>query len=81
MVPPMSTTSCCSSMRSITGCGVTVSNSRGVGALESGEVTGDLDHHHLQAEAQPEARDLVLAGVVGRRRSCPRCPARRSRRG
>ena len=37
--------------------------------------------HHLQAEAQPEAGDAVLAGVAWPRRSCPRCRARRSRRG
>ena len=33
---------------------------------EAEDVPGVLDRHHLQAEAQAEARDLVLAGVAGR---------------
>ena len=66
IVPPMSTTSRCSSMRSITGCGrVRVELAR-VGAGEAALVAGELDHRALQAEAQAEERDAVLAGEAGR---------------
>src|SRR5437763_3256877 len=37
----------------------------GGGAGEPGGVAGELDHPHLQAEAQPEAGDVVFAGVPG----------------
>ena len=36
------------------------------GLLEAGDVAGVLDHHALQAEAQAEGRDAVLAGVAQR---------------
>ena len=35
-----------------------------VGALEPGQMAGHLDDHDLEAEAQPEARDLALAGEL-----------------
>ncbi len=38
---------------------------RGVGADEPHHVAGELDRHRLQAEAQAEARDVVLTGVPG----------------
>ena len=38
-----------------------------VGAGEAEHVAGELDGHDLHAEAQAEARDAVLAGVVGGR--------------
>ena len=55
----------CSAMVAITG-------SRRVGvelacesaSVQAGQVPGELDHHALQAEAQAEGRDLVLAGVA-----------------
>ena len=37
----------------------------GVGAGQAQHVAGVLDGHHLHAEAQAEARDVVLAGVAG----------------
>ena len=37
----------------------------GVGAAGAEDIAGELDHHALQAEAQAQVRDLVLAGVVG----------------
>ena len=67
MVPPMSTTSRCSSMRSMTGCGRARVELPGVGAGEAGHVAGVVDDHDLQAEAQPEAGDVVLPGVAGGR--------------
>ena len=54
-----------SSIRSITGCGVCGSNSVEFAPVEAEHVAGEVDGHHLQAEAQPEARDAVLAGVAG----------------
>jgi hypothetical protein len=38
-----------------------------VGAGHAEHVAGVLDGHHLHAEAQPQAGDVVLAGVAGRR--------------
>ena len=64
----------------MTGCGGVGVELGGVGALEAGDVAGVLDHHALQAEAQAEGRDAVLAGVAAARRACPRCRGRRSRR-
>jgi len=63
MVPPLSTTSFWSSMRSTTGAGGGVELAR-VGTLETGERTGRLDDHDLEPEAEPEQGQLVLAGVV-----------------
>ena len=37
-----------------------------VRALEAEHVAGELDDRHLQAEADPEERDLVLARVADR---------------
>ena len=37
-----------------------------VGVGEAEHVAGELDRHRLQAEAQPEARQQLLAGVAGR---------------
>ena len=53
-------------MRSITGCGVCGSNSLELRAGEAARVAGELDHRAVQAEAQAEERDLVLACVAGR---------------
>ena len=50
----------------MTRCGASGSNSRELASGQAGDVAGELDHHHLQPEAQPEARDVVLAGVSGR---------------
>ena len=50
----------------ITGCGVAGSNSAEFASVEPGQVPGGLDHHALQAEAQPERRDAALAGVPDR---------------
>ena len=47
----------------MTGSGLSGSNSVGVGLLEAGDAAGVLDHHALQAQAQPERRDAVGAGV------------------
>ena len=52
-------------MRSITLCGEWLSNSRAVGAGEPEHVAGEVDRHHVQAEAQAQARDVVLTGVAG----------------
>ena len=49
----------------MTGCGVLGSNSLELAPLEAAHVAGELDHRALQAEAQPEVRHLVLAGVAG----------------
>ncbi len=32
----------------------------------SRHVAGELRYRHLQAQAEPEIRDLVLAGIAGR---------------
>ena len=64
-MPPMSVTSRWVSMRSITGCGVVGSISLELAPARPEHVAGEVDRHHLQAEAQPEARDVVLAGVAG----------------
>ena len=39
----------------------------GVGPGQAEHVAGELDRHHVQPEAQPEARDAALPGVGGRR--------------
>ena len=80
-MPPMSVTSAWSAMRSMTGCGVSESNSVEFAPLQAGQVPGDVDHHHLQAEAEPEAGDVVLAGVAGGGDHPLDRRARRSRRG
>ena len=64
-MPPLSVTSRWSCIRSITGCCVVGSNSVRVGVGEAEHVAGELDRHRLQAEAQPEARQPLLAGVAG----------------
>src|SRR5439155_13222082 len=38
-----------------------------VRAGEAADVASEVDHHHLEAEAEPEARDAVVAGVAGGR--------------
>ncbi len=38
----------------------------GVGTRQAEDVPGVVDRHHLEAEAEAEARDVVLAGVAGR---------------
>ncbi len=37
----------------------------GVGLVAAEEVTGELHHHHLKAQAKPQVGDAVLAGVAG----------------
>ena len=54
----------CSAMVAITGCGRRGLELVRVGALQPGQVAGDLDHHALQTQAEAEDRDLVLAGVA-----------------
>ena len=66
-MPPLSVTSRWLSMRSITGCGRGRVELGRVGAGQAELVAGELDGHDLHAEAQAEARDAVLAGVVGGR--------------
>ena len=51
-------------MRAITGCGVVESNSRELAPLEPGEVAGELDHHHLEPEAEAEARDRSCSRAI-----------------
>ena len=67
MVPPRSpapSTYCfCSSIVEMTGsCDVGLELG-GAGARDAGDVAGVLDDHALQAQAQPERRDAVGAGV------------------
>ena len=47
-----------------------------IGVRQSEHVAGELDHHALQAQAQPEARNPVFAGVPQRPwlPSIPRMP-------
>ena len=51
---------------------VVASNSVELASVSPSDVAGELDRHHLQPEAQPEARDAVCRGRTGPRRSCPR---------
>ena len=67
MVPPLSTMSCCSSMRSMTGAGVNLSNSVELAPSKPGQVTGGVDDHDLEAQAEPETGDVVFPGVAGGR--------------
>ena len=53
-------------MVAITGCGVAGLNSLLSAPSSPARLPGDLDHHALQAEAEPEDRDLVLPGVPDR---------------
>ena len=53
-------------MVAMTGWLASGSNSVEPGFAEAGYVPGELDHHALQTQAQPEGRDLVLAGVPQR---------------
>ena len=70
MVPPMSpspsTMSSCSAMVEMTGWAVAASNSVELASGMLGEVARGLDHDALQAQAEAEQRDLVLAGVLDR---------------
>ena len=50
-------------MKSITGWGDAASNSRELAPGQADHVAGVVDHHHVQSEAEAEARDLVLPGV------------------
>ena len=60
----MSATSFCSGSRSITGYSRRRVELGGVGPGHAGHVAGELDHRHLQAQAQAEIGHLVLAGVA-----------------
>ncbi len=64
-MPPLSSMSRWSGMKSMTGCSVNMSNSVELASVEPIDVAGELDHRALQAEAQAEVRDAVVAGVVG----------------
>ena len=62
----MSTTSRCSSIRSITGCGRAAGRTRvELAPARPSTLRANSMIMHLQAEAQAEARDVVLAGVAG----------------
>ena len=54
-------------MRSITGCGLSGSNSELFAPVEAAHVARELDHGHLEAEADAEEGDSVLPGVADRR--------------
>ena len=66
-MPPLSMTSRWASIRSITGCGVCGSNSVELAPARPSTLRANSIAHHLHAEAQAEARDVVLAGVAGGR--------------
>jgi hypothetical protein len=51
-----------------------------VGAVHAGDVARELGHGDLHAQADAQVRDLPARGRRARRRSCPRCRGRRSRR-
>ena len=80
-MPPLSVTSRWSCIRSITGCGVVGVELGRVGAGQAEHVAGELDRHRLQAEADAEARHVVLAGVAGGGDLALDAALRRSRRG
>ena len=65
IVPPLSSMSRWSGMKSMTGCSVNMSNSVELASLVPDHLAGELDDRALQPEAQPEVRDLVVAGEVG----------------
>ena len=54
-----------SGMKSMTGCSVNMSNSVELASRRADDVAGELDDRALQAEAQAEVRDAVVAGEVG----------------
>ena len=49
-----------------------------VGTGQAHHMAGELDRHHLEAEAQPEARQAGSRVRTPQRRSCPRYPASRT---
>ncbi len=61
----------------VLGVGVELARRR---ALDAGDVARVLDDHALQAEADAERRDALLAREAAARRACPRCRGCRSRR-
>ena len=61
MVPPLSVTSVWSGMRSMTGCSVKTLNSLLLASGLSSATRRELDHRALQAQAQAQERDLLLA--------------------
>ena len=62
--PAPSTKAFCSSMVAITGCVVPGSNSLERRVGDAGDVAGELDHHALQPEADPEGGHAALAGPL-----------------
>ena len=60
-MPPRSVTSICSAIRAITGADVLSEISVECASLRPEAVTGELDDHHLHAQADPQVRDVVLA--------------------
>ena len=64
-MPPFSSRSRWSGMKSMTGFGVNMSNSVELTSFVSRRGARELDDAALEAEAQAEVRDPVLAGVVG----------------
>ncbi len=64
-MPPLSSRSRWSDMKSITGFVVNMSNSVELTSLGAEDLARELDHRALQAEAQAEVRHAVLAGPVG----------------
>ncbi len=60
-MPPMSETSFCSGSRSITGKGVSGSNSVEFAPVHAGDVAGELGDRDLHAQADAQVRDPLLA--------------------
>ena len=54
-----------SGMKSMTGFSVNMSNSVELASFGPDDLAGELDDGALEPEAQPEVRDLVVAGEVG----------------
>ena len=54
-----------SGMKSMTGCSVNMSNSVELASARADDLARELDDRALQAQAQAEVRDAVVAGVVG----------------
>ena len=64
-MPPLSSMSRWSGMKSMTGFSVNMSNSVELTSFGPDDLAGELDDRALQPEAQPEVRHAVVAGEVG----------------
>ena len=64
-MPPLSSMSRWSGMKSITGFSVNMSNSVELTSFGPDDLAGELDDRALEPEAQAEVRDPVVAGEVG----------------